>query len=108
MTENTTKSPDFSLENLANAFAQYELPKFMKEQIKVSGSTIFGSRSFTKTLLFAAEAQMDNDIFDYWVSIKPQRQEGENYDAYKRRLKFQKALDKFKPYIYDYSVYEKN
>jgi hypothetical protein len=37
------------------------------------------------------------------MAIKPERQQDELFVDYKDRQKFQKALLKYRPYIYDYS-----
>ena len=47
-----------------------------------------------------------NEIYDFYINIKPQRQEGEIHEEYKNRTSFQKILGKYKQYFYDYSVYE--
>jgi hypothetical protein len=58
-------------------------------------------------MMFAREVQLTNDDVDYFMSIKPQRQEDESYENMKMRSKFSKFLLKYRPYLYDYSVYEK-
>ena len=39
------------------------------------------------------------------MSIKSERQSDENFTEYKSRKKFQLALLKYRPYLYDYSPY---
>lgn len=62
-----------------------------------------GSKNYTKMIQFAAEVELRNLDVDYWMSIKPQRMEGEPSDDFKVRSRFQQALLKYRPYIYNYS-----
>ncbi len=66
-----------------------------------------GTRGYTKMIQFAAEVMLRNLDVDYWMSIKPQRVEGEQNDEYKVRSQFQKALLKYRPYIYNYSTFNR-
>lgn len=63
----------------------------------------FGSKGLTKMICFAAETEIKNIDIDYWMAIRPARIEGETYEDYKIRLKFQKALLKYRSTIYKYS-----
>lgn len=62
-----------------------------------------GSKNYTKMIQFAAEVQLRNLDVDYWMSIKPERAVGETDEELKVRSLFQKALTKYRPYIYNYS-----
>ncbi len=59
-----------------------------------------------KMMMFAQQEQITNENIDYWMAIKPERQQDELFVDYKDRQKFQKALLKYRPYIYDYSQLE--
>lgn len=95
---------------LANQFAGYELPKELK-QIFDSGIAKqlgLGSRSFMKLSSFIKEQSIHdkmNDVINFYVRIKPARQENESYPEYKNRQKFQQILHKNRKYLYDYSVF---
>lgn len=89
---------------LAQKYADFKLPEDVLKASKV-GIPLIGSLAFTKMMMFANEIQITNDDIDYYMGIPPQRQEGESYDEMKTRNKFAKKLLKFRPYLYDYSVY---
>lgn len=91
---------------LAKKFAEYQLPDEVKTAYK-QGSRLIGSLNFTKMMLFANEIQLTNDNIDYFMNMRPQRQEDESYEDMKIRGKFSKALLKYRPHLYDYSVYTK-
>ena len=90
-------------EQLANQYAGYELPKEISEAFTMGiGERMFGSRSFAKMKMFIQEQKLGdkvNEIVDFYLSIKPQRQDGEGNADYKNRTKFQKLLYKNKRYI---------
>jgi hypothetical protein len=88
---------------LAKQFTEFKLPDDLKQSIKLVGASL----NFAKMMMFAREVQLTNDDVDYFMSIKPQRQEDESYENMKMRSKFSKFLLKYRPYLYDYSVYEK-
>ena len=94
------------MEGLHNQYAGFELPEEVKMMYK-QGYQPFGPKNRAKMMFFANEVKLNNDMIDYYSGIKSQRRENEPYEDYKNRLKFQKALGKYRPYIYDYSVYEK-
>jgi len=58
-------------------------------------------------VMFANEVQLTNDDIDYFVSTPPHRMEDESYEDMKTRTQFTKKLNKYRAYLYDYSVYEK-
>ena len=90
---------------LAQKFAEYDLPADVKSAYK-AGIQLVGSLAFTKMMMFANEVQLTNDDIDYFMALRPQRQEDESQEDMKQRGKFAKALLKYRPYLYDYSVYE--
>jgi len=57
-----------------------------------------------KMTVFLNNNPVTNENIDYWMSVPPARQDDETYDSYKERQKFQKALTKYRSYIYDYSA----
>ena len=63
--------------------------------------------AFTKMMMFANEVKLNNDDIDYFMAQRPMRGEDETYEDFKSRSKFAKALLKYRAYLYDYSVYEK-
>ena len=69
----------------------------------------FGPKNIAKLALFLQESKIENfnEVYDYYSSVKPQRQDGETAEEYKNRVNFQKVLSKNKQYFYNYSVYEK-
>jgi hypothetical protein len=91
---------------LAQKFAEYQLPKEIKDAFK-QGMQMIGSLNFTKMMMFANEVQLTNDDVDYFMNMSPQRNEDESYDDMKIRGRFSKALLKYRPHLYDYSVYNK-
>jgi hypothetical protein len=91
---------------LAQKFAEYQLPKEIKDAFK-QGMQMIGSLNFTKMMMFANEVQLTNDDVDYFMNMNHQRSEDESYEDMKTRGRFSKALLKYRPHIYDYSVYNK-
>jgi hypothetical protein len=88
---------------LAKQFSEFKLP----EEIKMAVMQMRGSFNFAKAMVFADQVKLTNDDIDYFMAMKPQRQEDESHDDMKLRGKFSKALLKYRPYLYDYSVYNK-
>lgn len=88
---------------LAKQFSEFKLP----DEVKVVIDRMRGSVNFAKAMVFADEVKLNNDDIDYFMSMKPQRQEDESYEDMKLRGKFSKVLLKYRPYLYDYSVYNK-
>jgi hypothetical protein len=86
---------------LLEKFTDFKIPENVLAQIK--NDLITMPKNMLKTMLFASENSLINENIDYWMSIKPKRQPGENFVDYKTRQKFQSALAKYRPYIYDYS-----
>ena len=91
---------------LAKQFAEYQLPKEIRDAFK-QGIQMIGSLNFTKMMMFANEVQLTNDDIDYFMAVRPQRQEDETTEDMKMRGKFSKALLKYRVHLYDYSVYNK-
>ena len=91
---------------LAKRFSEFKLPNEVKQAAK-AGVQLIGSLNFTKMMMFANEVQLTNDDIDYFMNMRPQRQEDESYEDMKMRGKFSKALLKYRPHLYDYSVYNK-
>lgn len=94
------------MEGLHNQYAGFELPAEIQQMYK-AGYQPFGSKNKAKMLFFANEVKLNNEMISYYAGIKPQRREDEPMEDYKNRQKFQKALHKYRAYIFDYSVYEK-
>ena len=91
---------------LAQKWAEFEIPKEIKQAYK-AGVQLVGSLGFTKMMMFANENQITNDDIDYYMNQKPSRGEDETFEAFKQRSKFANVLYKYRKYLYDYSVYEK-
>lgn len=87
--------------DLSEKFNDFKIPKEVLEQIKTGLITV--PKNMLKTILFAGENKLTNYDIDYWVAVKPKRQSDENLPTYKARRKFQNALTKYRPYLYDYS-----
>jgi hypothetical protein len=81
---------------LAKQYAEFKTPD-------VSGY----SKSFLKMMLFAQTVKLTNSDVDFYMNQKPMRQENETSEELKFRSKFSKALYKYRPFLYDYSVFEK-
>ena len=82
---------------LAQKFANYKLPNDFRVRT-----------NFVKTLFFANENQINNDVIDYFMACPPYRMEDESYEDMKLRTRFAKMLLKCRAYLYDYSIYENN
>jgi len=91
---------------LAQKFAEYEIPAEMKSAYK-AGMQLFGSLAFTKMMMFANEVKLTNDDVDFFMSMSPSRTGDETPEQFKQRSKLSKALYKYRAQLYDYSVYEK-
>ena len=91
---------------LAQKYAEFEIPKDIKAAYK-SGVQLVGSLGFTKIMMFANENQITNDDIDYYMAQKPMKHEDETPEEFRQRSKFAKVLLKYRRYLYDYSVYEK-
>lgn len=104
MQEQLGPNPKPKQELLAKLFSNYKVPKEVYEAQKM-GMAMIGSKNFTKVILFANEVQLNNEDIDYWCHQKPERKDGEVYNTYKDRQKFSHFLDKFRSYLYDFSVY---
>ena len=81
---------------LAEQYAAFKAPS-------ISGY----SKAFLKMMLFAQEVKLDNTNLDYYMAQRPMRQDCETPEELKSRSKFSKALLKYREYLYDYSVFEK-
>jgi hypothetical protein len=91
---------------LAKQFSEFKLPDEVKQAAR-AGVQLVGSLNFTKVMMFANEVQLTNDDIDYFMNMRPQRQEDESYEDMKMRGKFSKALLKYRSQLYDYSTYNK-
>ena len=91
---------------LAQKYAAFDVPAELKSAHR-AGMQLVGSLAFTKMMLFANEVKLTNNDVDYYMSLRPTRQEDETQDDFKARSKFSKALLKYRAQLYDYSVYEK-
>jgi hypothetical protein len=98
------------MNGLHNQFAGFELPHEIQEAYKAGiGAKIFGNRKKAKLTFFLNENKISdfNEVYDHYISFKPQRLEGESDAELKNRSDFSKVLAKYKPYFYNYKVYEK-
>jgi hypothetical protein len=91
---------------LAQKYAEFDVPAELKSAHK-AGMQLVGSLAFTKMMLFANEVKLTNDDIDYYMAQRPMRSEDETYEDFKSRSKFSKSLLKYRAYLYDYSVFEK-
>jgi len=91
---------------LAEQFTDYKLKDEIMSAYK-AGVQLIGSLKFTKMMMFANEVKLTNDDIDYFASLKPRQNEDETPEQFRQRSKFAKALIKYRPHLYDYSVYEK-
>ena len=91
---------------LAKKFAEFDMPADVKSAYK-AGMPLIGSLAFTKMMMFANENNINNNDIDYFMALRPMRGEDETFEDFKSRSKFAKALLKYRAYLYDYSVYEK-
>ena len=81
---------------LAEQYAEFKAPV-------VNGM----SKSFVKAMTFAQSVKLTNDNIDFFMSMSPSRTGDETPEQFRQRSKFSKALYKYRKYLYDYSVYEK-
>ena len=91
---------------LAQKFADYKLSDEIKSAYR-AGVQLIGSLKFTKMMMFANEVKLTNDDIDYFMNFRATRNEDETPEQFRQRSKFAKALLKYRPHLYDYSVYEK-
>ena len=91
---------------LAEQFTNYKLKDEIMSAYK-AGVQLVGSLKFTKMMMFANEVKLTNDDIDYFMSFRVTRTEDETSESFRQRSKFAKALLKYRPHLYDYSVYEK-
>jgi hypothetical protein len=87
--------------DLSEKFNDFKIPEEVMEQTKTGLITM--PKNMLKMMLFASENKLTNQDIDYWMAVKPGRQSDESLSDYKARQKFQSALAKYRPYIYDYS-----
>jgi hypothetical protein len=81
---------------LAQQYAEFESPR-------VDGM----SKGFVKAMSFARTVKLTNDNIDYFMSMSPSRTGDETPEQFRQRSRFSKALYKYRKFLYDYSVYEK-
>jgi hypothetical protein len=91
---------------LAQKFAEFDIPADVKSAYK-AGMQLIGSLAFTKMIMFANDVKLNNDDIDFFMSMSPSRTGDETPEQFRQRSKFSKALYKYRKYLYDYSVYEK-
>ena len=91
---------------LAQKYAEFDVPAELKSAHK-AGMQLVGSLAFTKMMLFANEVKLTNDDIDYYMAQRPMRSEDETPEGFRQRSKLAKALLKYRAYLYDYSVFEK-
>lgn len=82
--------------DIANKYANYN-PEHIIDFIKMGFS-----KNFIKLITFCNENNVNNDIIDQVMAIKPARLEDETRDDYKNRQRFQKYLLKYRYYVYNY------
>jgi hypothetical protein len=85
---------------LLKKFTDTVIPEEMKSAIKSGFITM--PRNLVKMVLFTKDSQIKNEDVDYWMSFGPARQQDETFIEYKQRQKFQKALTKYRSYLYNY------
>jgi hypothetical protein len=90
---------------LAQKWAEFELPKEIKSAHK-AGVQLVGSLGFTKIMMFANENKITNDAIDYYMSLRPMRQEDETPEEFRKRSKFANVLLRYRKYLYDYTIFE--
>jgi len=81
---------------LAEKFAEFKAPE-------VNGM----SKGFVKAIAFAQTVKLTNDNIDYYMAQRPMRSEDETPEQFRQRSKFAQTLYKYRRYLYDYSVFEK-
>jgi hypothetical protein len=86
---------------LLEKFDKFKIPEEVNAQVKMGLITM--PKNMLRMILFAGENNLTNENIDYWMSIKSERQSDESFAEYKLRQKFQGALAKYRPYLYDYS-----
>jgi hypothetical protein len=91
---------------LAQKYAAFELPAEVKSAYK-AGVQLVGSLAFTKMMMFANTNEITNADVDYYMAQRPLRSENETPEEFRQRSKFAKALYKYRRYLYDYSIFEK-
>ena len=96
------------MNGLHNQFAGFELPQEVQDAYKMGiGTQMFGSKKMAKLGFFLAENKdiNFNEIYNYYISLKPQRLENESDAELKNRSNFQRVIEKYKPYFFDYRLY---
>lgn len=91
-----------TVEELAQKFVNFKLPKYLIEGYQKGYVTT--PLNYMKMVLFNTEHGVTNDEIDYYLGVPPQRQEDETRDEMRARGKYNKALLKYLPFIYDYST----
>lgn len=86
---------------LLEKFDKFKVPVEVMNQVEMGLITM--PKNMLKMMLFAGENNLTNENIDYWMAVKPERQSDENFTDYKVRQKFQNALVKYRPYLYNYS-----
>lgn len=86
---------------LLEKFDKFKVPVEVMNQVEMGLITM--PKNMLKMMLFAGENNLTNENIDYWMAVKPERQSDESFTDYKVRQKFQSALAKYRPYLYDYS-----
>ena len=81
---------------LAEKFAEFKAPE-------VNGM----SKGFVKAMTFAQTVKLTNNDIDYSMAMRPMRSEDETPEYFKMRSKLSKVLYKYRKFLYDYSVFEK-
>lgn len=89
---------------LANKYASFKISDETEELYKVGLKSMLGSKEKMKFNQFVGNEMLGKgqlqEVMDFFAGIKPERQEYENYESYKNRLKFQKVLYKNRKYFY--------
>jgi 2-methylcitrate dehydratase PrpD len=103
MTEQNQPITKVAVNELAQKFVDFKLPKHLLEGYKRGYVTV--PLNYMKIVLFNTENGVSNDEIDYYLGIPPQRQEDETKEEMRARGKYNKSLLKYLPFLYDYSVY---
>jgi hypothetical protein len=87
---------------LLEKFTQTVLPSELEDAIQKGIIKI--SKNWAKMATFATNNNLSNKDIDYWMALSPKRQKDENFIDYKDRQKFQNALIKYRPFLYQYNL----
>lgn len=105
MEEKKELTEEIVTRDLVEEFAKFVLPKPIADQYK-KGFQPFGSKSNAILMFFAAHVKLSNEDYHQYTRFGNKRDDSETYEYYKKRQKFQRFLEKKKPYFFDYTEYD--